>query len=322
MAEQFLHEHLDFYPLLEIVAERVRVSAALVEKDYWVTHVLWGLESLGFRVSFKGGTSLSKAYGLVQRFSEDLDVLLEAHDLPAVSSWRSDKARATASRRQFYEAVQARLARIPGTTAELHEHSEGWERASYAISYPSGVRARLPVAVRPFVLLELGVARVTPGEDRVLTSWVHEHVEASTPGLASELVWNRPERIHCVRPEVTLLEKVEAIAKRSAREDPEPGGFVRHYEDIVKILESPDLYPVQELRGLLKEMVETRDVKTWPDAGHPGFDPKADPERWRRLELAWKANEPLFWGPRIPLEECAGRIREFLRALAKEAVHE
>lgn len=318
MAARFLHRHRQFPSLLEIVAERVGVSAALVEKDYWVTHVLWALETLGFEVFFKGGTSLSKAYGLLQRFSEDLDVMLEAPDLPAVSSWKSDKARATASRRQFYGEVQHRLAGIPDVGVDLHENSEIWDKASYAVRYRSLVLEQLPAAVRPFVLLELGVARVTPSEDRALTSWVHQHVEASAPELAPNLVQNRPSRIHCLRPEVTLLEKVEALAKRSAREELEPAAFVRHYEDIVKILDFAGLPPVEELRRLLEEMLG-REIKKWPEEWHPGLDPEADAERWKRLELAWETNAPLFWGPRIPLRTCAERIREFLRSMAAAA---
>lgn len=299
MAKRFLHRHRQFGSLLEIVAERVGVSAALVEKDYWVTHVLWALESLGFRVSFKGGTSLSKACGLIQRFSEDLDLMLEAPDLPAVSSWKSKKAGATESRRQFYGEVQRRLAGIPDVALDLHENSDLWDKASYAVRYPSPLLAQLPAAVRPFVLLELGVARVTPGEDRALTSWVHDQVEASAPDLGAGLVPNRPSRIHCVRPEVTLLEKVDALAKRSAREDLEPGAFVRHYEDIVKILEYAGLFPVEELRRLLDDM-RGRDIKKWPEESHPGFDPEADPERWKRLELAWGANATALLGASNP----------------------
>jgi len=52
----------------------VERSIALVEKDYWVTHTLWAIAEQGFEVWFKGGTSLSKGYDLIERFSEDIDV--------------------------------------------------------------------------------------------------------------------------------------------------------------------------------------------------------------------------------------------------------
>ncbi|MDT8369724.1 MAG: hypothetical protein RQ745_10990 [Longimicrobiales bacterium] len=56
----YLHERDDFIDLLAGVAGARSVGQALVEKDYWVTHVLWALQArCGFRVAFKGGTSLS-----------------------------------------------------------------------------------------------------------------------------------------------------------------------------------------------------------------------------------------------------------------------
>ncbi len=70
----FVHEHADFQQLLGIVARETGIAAVLVEKDYWVTHILWGLHETGLDIWFKGGTSLSKGFGLIQRLSEDLDL--------------------------------------------------------------------------------------------------------------------------------------------------------------------------------------------------------------------------------------------------------
>ena len=52
----FLHESDDFSALVNIVAARTGIAASLVEKDYWITHLLWSLQNLGFEVWFKGGT--------------------------------------------------------------------------------------------------------------------------------------------------------------------------------------------------------------------------------------------------------------------------
>lgn len=89
------HDHPEFGALLSIVSARRGVAAALVEKDYWVTHTLWALEEAGLRIRFKGGTSLSKGFGLIERFSEDLDVKIKAPGLPRVRSWTSEGVRAT-----------------------------------------------------------------------------------------------------------------------------------------------------------------------------------------------------------------------------------
>ncbi len=58
------------------VANRKALPPVAVEKDWWVTAVLRALFSLPYAedLSFKGGTSLSKCYNLIERFSEDIDI--------------------------------------------------------------------------------------------------------------------------------------------------------------------------------------------------------------------------------------------------------
>jgi len=87
------HDPPEYDALLSIVSAGRGVAASLVEKDYWVTHTLWALDEAGLRVHLKGGTSLSKGYGLLKRFSEDLDVRIQAPGLPRVSSWTSEGVR-------------------------------------------------------------------------------------------------------------------------------------------------------------------------------------------------------------------------------------
>lgn len=70
----FLHEHKDFSSLINIIAEEKVIEAGLIEKDYWIMHVLYGLKAQGFEFELKGGTSLSKGYQLIDRFSEDIDI--------------------------------------------------------------------------------------------------------------------------------------------------------------------------------------------------------------------------------------------------------
>ena len=62
-------------------ATRTALPAVAVEKDWWVTAVLRVLFSLPYaqNLSFKGGTSLSKCYNLIERFSEDIDNLYVPH---------------------------------------------------------------------------------------------------------------------------------------------------------------------------------------------------------------------------------------------------
>ncbi len=58
---------------------RLALPSAVIEKDFWVCWSLWklfGLSEWGKCLTFKGGTSLSKCWGLIERFSEDIDIVI------------------------------------------------------------------------------------------------------------------------------------------------------------------------------------------------------------------------------------------------------
>ena len=59
MPADFLHNHPQFPELIRIVAQEKGIDPALVEKDYWIMHCLYGLQQLGLTFELKGGTSLS-----------------------------------------------------------------------------------------------------------------------------------------------------------------------------------------------------------------------------------------------------------------------
>lgn len=72
----YLHNHPEFSDLVKIAASQLAIAPILVEKDYWIMHVLYSLSRLGLSFQMKGGTSLSKGYKLINRFSEDIDILI------------------------------------------------------------------------------------------------------------------------------------------------------------------------------------------------------------------------------------------------------
>ena len=65
--------------ILDNVAENKGIVDNAVEKDYWVSMVLRAIFSLPYATAFvfKGGTSLSKGWGLIERFSEDIDLAID-----------------------------------------------------------------------------------------------------------------------------------------------------------------------------------------------------------------------------------------------------
>ncbi len=69
--DSFLHERSDFKALVETVADSEKINdPALVEKDYWIMHAIFGLKQLGLTFELKGSTSLSKGFGVIHRFSD------------------------------------------------------------------------------------------------------------------------------------------------------------------------------------------------------------------------------------------------------------
>jgi predicted nucleotidyltransferase component of viral defense system len=66
-----------FRQAAQFTADQMQIPAIYVEKDYWVTYALKTFESaIGADTVFKGGTALSKCYSMINRFSEDIDLVV------------------------------------------------------------------------------------------------------------------------------------------------------------------------------------------------------------------------------------------------------
>jgi len=312
----FVHDDADFDALLQIVAEKRGLGVALIEKDYWVTHTLWALHAQGFEVWFKGGTSLSKGFGLIERFSEDLDLKLEPGSvgpLRSVTNWKSEGANATSERKAHFEAL-ADLLRVPGaTTTQGRVGDPSFRSANLEVHYPANHLGSFASLLSPFVLLEVGNARVTPFVARDMTSFVHEHLERE--GQLGDFEDNRPRGVRCVHPLVTLLEKLDALMRRLPREDAGPATFVRHVEDAARITRAraarPPLAGYPTVRALADEMLAQKQIAALPTAAHAAFTPN-DSGRWHAVRKAHEAIGPMFWGPRLSLEDACADVRHWL----------
>lgn len=309
----FIHDDQEFDALLQIVAAQRGIGVALVEKDYWVTHTLWALHEQGFDVWFKGGTSLSKGFGLIERFSEDLDLKIEpgaVARLRPVSNWKSEGTKATAQRRGYFESLADALS-VPGAAVRRGGVVDtSYRSANLQVDYPGRHHGNLSAVLRPFVLLEVGNARVAPFVARDMTSFVHEYLEHHQQLEA--FTDNRPRAVRCVHPHVTLLEKLDALMRRLPRENTAPATFVRHYEDAACIIragaELPPLPEYLNVHALAEEMLVQKQVVGFPSSEHAAFIPKRD-DRWDSVRAALDSIEPMFWGQRISLEDACAEIR-------------
>ncbi len=85
-----LAEHPDFAAFLTAAATESELPETFVEKDYWITEILRTIATtLGERAIFKGGTSLSKGWDLLDRFSEDIDLFVDPTIEPTLRNERA-----------------------------------------------------------------------------------------------------------------------------------------------------------------------------------------------------------------------------------------
>lgn len=325
----FIHERPEFAAVLRAAAAASPLQdEALVEKDYWVTHALWALSRTDLAFWFKGGTSLSKAFRLTHRFSEDLDLVVAPGGitgLPTVSSWRSTSKSATASRRAYWEAIAPHLV-IPDVAVALRaSDDENYCNPPFRARYPglhvqslSGPES----VVTPFILLELANAgahaAVAPSVRRPISSFLHEFLETQDAFVGADAIAdNRPTAIECVHPVVTLIEKLDAITRRYARPEETfaPASFARHYEDAARIilaLERDELPPLpQTVAQVAAHLLADGHIRKRVDAGDPAL---CLPDAPRRLQIgrAYEALNAMFWEAQMPLAEAQAIIVRWL----------
>lgn len=311
MSPSPLHALPDFGDLVRVVAAARKVPVGMVEKDYWVVQCLKAIDRLGWGMHFKGGTSLSKGFNIIERFSEDLDLKLEPPGewaLPADHNWKGDKKPAIAARGQFFDRL-AREVIVPGCEIKEESRDAKCRSINLRVEYPVATEAP-PAPLAAGVLLEIGHARVTPSEPRPIRSWLAEWLLEQEEILEGFDLG--PVEVPCVSPTVTLFEKVDAMCRHYPKAK-DAAAFIRHYEDaaaLVRFLKEQDSKSEVELKTLYQEMVDSGDIKEI-DLQSAALQ-LSDTARNTELERAWSAAEGLHWGARIPLSACAKTVKDFL----------
>lgn len=148
-------------------------------------------------------------------------------------------------------------------------------------------------------------------DTRDLDSFVHKWLD--NHGWPKDLYDNRPRRVNCVHPLVTLIEKLDAISKRYCRAEMRADSFIRHYEDAARIIMGIGCLPRIEINPaeLAKEMYFCRDILNFPAPDDPAFTLTDEKKLASLMESFHKIN-PMFWGPRLSIEESCSTIRSWL----------
>src|SRR3989338_856379 len=94
----------------EVAAANLNIMPQLVEKDFWVCwilKVLFSLPEIGGHLTFKGGTSLSKCYNVIKRFSDDIDISIERPFLSKAKTIEPDKEKSNKENQKRIKELQA-----------------------------------------------------------------------------------------------------------------------------------------------------------------------------------------------------------------------
>ena len=239
MPRDFLHNHPQFSDLIRIVAQDKGIDPALVEKDYWIMHCLYGLQQLGLKFELKGGTSLSKGFQIINRFSEDIDIRIEPPEGHDVKTGKNQtKPAHVQSRADFYDWLTKTI-KIDGIIAVERDTSidnKDLFSAGIRLSYKP-INPPLP-DLREGVLLEAGFAKVTPNEAKDISSWAYDYAASKV-----EIIDNRAKAVACYDPGYTLVEKLQTISTkyRLRKEGQTPVEVMRHYYDVYSLLQQPSV---------------------------------------------------------------------------------
>lgn len=230
-----LHTTPDFADALVATAQALHLPEAFVEKDYWVSTVLWVLANSEYRqtVVFKGGTALSKAYALVQRFSEDVDLALTDDETRTKSKTKSlmDKAakHITQGLPEVEDAATSRGSRFRRT---VHQ-------------YESVLKSTLFAQVRHGqILVEVNAfAHPHPSQWLPVQSYVGQFLETRGEHALVAEHGLEPFDVQVLSLERTLTEKVLALVRAGYQSDAvgELRAKIRHVYDLYHLLEQKSL---------------------------------------------------------------------------------
>lgn len=215
-------------------ARRTGYTTSVIEKDFWVVWVLSRLFSsdlLAPNILFKGGTSLSKVFGVIDRFSEDIDLILDWNELVV----EDPMAERSKTKQDAYNKAVPLLSREYIVNTFLPEVKNVLDGVCYAsiengapdvinIQYPSSFENEY---LRPEIRLEIGP----------LAQWIPNaryEISSYAAGAFPDLFEDPNCFVHAIKAERTFWEKATILHHEAHRPEgtPVPARYSRHYYDL------------------------------------------------------------------------------------------
>ncbi|WP_337384085.1 nucleotidyl transferase AbiEii/AbiGii toxin family protein [Prevotella sp.] len=305
------------------------INQVAIEKDWWVTVTLKALFQTDCREAliFKGGTSLSKGFNIIERFSEDIDLAIghSFFGIEKTSKSQREKLRKTA-RAYIHETLSVQLdARLKemGITGysienitQVQDKNGEWKAIDsdkdptvILLHYPSIVEETISY-IPPRVKIEISCLSMDePTEEREIRSLIGESFEDEDTDAGS--------RIRTVVPTRTFLEKLFLLAEEFQKEKPRSVRMSRHLYDLEKLMDTAYGREALADRSLYDAIVEHR--KAYYALKYVNYDLHAPatidfmlPEQARE---AWKADYTdmrrfFIYGQSLEFDALMQRMRE------------
>lgn len=306
------------------VAARRDISAVMVEKDFWVSWtlaVLFAHPEFSDQLVFKGGTSLSKVFGVIERFSEDIDLSVSPDFVGIKEEWLEEaesrnkrtermKQLETACIEKVCERFAPELERIAEESLGKPKNRTGWMEFQVdddthspvvLFHYPSNEATGFEY-LRRSVKIEFGsLTDQRPAGKHTIRPWVAEEFPKLLPDFHCDLVALELER--------TFWEKATILHAEYHRDAAKPirDRFSRHYADTAAMATRSDISQVlsnNELRQHVADWKSRFFPSSWAryDLARPGTFRLVPPESRRaELESDYLAMRPMFLNEPPPL---------------------
>lgn len=215
----------DFNELIRLTATHFKILPEFIEKDYWITLILNNLSQSEHNnsVVFKGGTSLTKGYRLINRFSEDIDIALLDEKLTG-------------------NALKTKIRKIEkAITADLTEIEEAGVTRKGSVyrkslfQYPSDINTRFVTNIQKRIIVEINsFANPYPFVKQEIASFIAEFLTATNQIEAVQEYGLQQFELNILDKHRTMLEKLVSLIRFSFSENPskELAKKIRHFYDL------------------------------------------------------------------------------------------
>lgn len=232
-----------FIDAIREASQSLKISEALVEKDYFVMLVLSKLNKAIPGLLFKGGTCCSHAYKAIDRFSEDIDLSLDETHFGRNHNSRANKTVIEVCDKLGFKIINRE---------EIEKHSHGSFNRFY-IEYPISFSSE---SVKPFIQVETTFyMRSYPNEIKPVNSLVGDWLVDNGNKEVASMFGLMPFNVCVQKLERTFIDKVFAICDYYERKEPQRNS--RHLYDLYKISTFIDLKE-PSLKQLIHDVREDR----------------------------------------------------------------